>query len=157
MKEKATVQSVTLGLFVMVLLALGLCGGLAMLDTTDPVTSRSPMVTVNDFGLAQPAESITPVETNSHPNSPSQDDATDIRIALGLSRIDAGYLVLTASSDKLRHAGLRTGDIITAINNRIVGDPSADMRILQSTRESGEAELMVIRGSERLFMSMSLE
>lgn len=156
MKKKMTAQSVSVGVLVIAMLALGL-GGVAMLDSADSIVSNIPMVTVKDVGLPGQTDFTDSTAVISRQNPAAPDNVADITIALKVSQVEAGYLVSTASSNKLRDAGLRSGDVITAINNRIVSEPSNDMRILQSTRESGEAELLVTRGSEQLFMSMSLD
>jgi PDZ domain len=80
----------------------------------------------------------------------------DVASFLNVVRTGRGYEFGASIPQDALRAGIVPGDIIQSINNRAVSDPVRDLRILQSSAESGAAELTVRRNGRLVIVSLPL-
>jgi S1-C subfamily serine protease len=64
---------------------------------------------------------------------------------------ETGVIVLSAEANSpAQRAGLREGDVIVALDNQPVAGVDDLHRVLSDVRAGAKAELMVLRGTDRL-------
>ncbi|MGQ0566909.1 MAG: type II secretion system protein N [Gemmobacter sp.] len=76
---------------------------------------------------------------------------------LGLTPAPQGYLLGTQTDGSLQQAGLRPGDLVTAVNGQTPGDPDRDLAILDAVAAAGTAVLQVTRDGQPLTLTVPLE
>lgn len=75
----------------------------------------------------------------------------------GVSRTDRGYEIGPTPSIGVTRAGLRSGDIIRAVNGEAVGTIEDDRRLFEKIAASGHARVEILRGGRRVILSFPLK
>ncbi|WP_299689789.1 type II secretion system protein N [uncultured Tateyamaria sp.] len=75
---------------------------------------------------------------------------------IGLKPSDAGYVIADKHDVGVRLAGLRSGDLVRAVNGEPVGDPDADRRFYDKIAAAGQARIEVERDGRILSFSFPL-
>ncbi len=73
---------------------------------------------------------------------------------MGLQSSGDGY-VLTSSATMLMSLGMKAGDKIISVNGNSLGDPAQDKTIIDEVYSSGNASIVVERGSRRMTINHS--
>ena len=73
---------------------------------------------------------------------------------MGLSSTGDGY-VLTPSATMLMTLGMRAGDKLISVNGHQLGDPTQDKDIIDEVYASGNARIVIERGSRRMTINHS--
>lgn len=73
---------------------------------------------------------------------------------MGLKSAGNGY-VLTNSATMLMSIGMKPGDKIISVNGHSLGDPEQDKTLIDEVRASGNASIVIERGSRRMTINHS--
>lgn len=103
-------------------------------------------------GRAAPA----PPAAKAAPPPPAQNGSSGNALidSLGATVTPQGYRVGSTSSPQLQAAGLAPGDIVASVNGVSAATLAADPRRLAQAMASGEARLEVLRGGNRITLSV---
>jgi len=82
--------------------------------------------------------------------------SADIAESMGLERPTGALVVSTEEGSPARDAGLKAGDIITALNGQPVDDPDSFGYRFATQPLGGAARLTVLRGGQRTEVSIAL-
>lgn len=75
---------------------------------------------------------------------------------LGATPTGDGYRIGTPPADAATKAGLQAGDVIRSLNGQPLGDPARDAATLAAAQAAGTARIEVVRGGQRVTLSMPL-
>lgn len=73
---------------------------------------------------------------------------------IGLKSSGDGY-ILTNSATMLMSLGMKPGDKLISVNGHSLGDPEQDKTIIDEVRDSGNASIVIERGSRRMTINHS--
>ena len=106
---------------------------------------------------AAPAEgSNEPDAVIARYRSAIQMDAAGVMNRLGLEATDQGYRITESASPGVRQAGFRSGDVVTSVNGKKVGDMDADQVYFDEVAASGRARVELLRDGQTIVMSFPL-
>lgn len=85
-----------------------------------------------------------------------QQDAPGLLQRLGIEATQKGYLVTQSASEEVLQAGLRPGDLVSAVNGKSLGEMVSDTTLLDEAAALGQASLDVVRDGKTILMTFPL-